>query len=206
MRVAVHDQRQHAVVASSLTEAPDLLVYPARLGGGRGADHDQELGTGQFVPDTAAQVRCRGKVFAVTKNGPQPGRNGAERAFVPHQALGDSIAFERPLKPASPGLILVAVTDKRLVVRVVHGASLHAEPPPKGAFALRDWCTIRTKARFGRRYPRQGPWRRICRLNSGSASRGSKPAEILPGHWRCRPGERFDRRFCRQQTVRHLPG
>jgi hypothetical protein len=111
-RLAIDDQRDHALAAAQHLEAAHLLVDVLALRRVRRANDDQKLrgfkcGNGLL----GERVPCR-KVFAIPEDRPQCLRHRPCRRIAPGEVLVDAIAFERCVQPLAPRLVAVAVAQE----------------------------------------------------------------------------------------------
>jgi hypothetical protein len=88
---------------------------------------------------------------AVAKHGHQAGRNLTVPTYMTDQPLGNTVRFERIMKPAAPALICVAIADKREVPKVgVHVSSIRLIDD--------DWAWRDEPAPLVRQYTPQRGW------------------------------------------------
>src|SRR5258708_7133315 len=111
--VAVDDQTQDAVLAPKALEGEDLFVYPAGLRRVWRADDDLAGGPLQGLADDRAQIGRGGEFFAVPEDRRQALGHRAVYGRPANQLLRRVVGLERPVQPAPPLGVTVAVAEKR---------------------------------------------------------------------------------------------
>ena len=195
VRLAADDQAEDALGATEPLVREHFLVDPARLRGGRRADHDQVGRLRQRFVDLAPEIGRARQLVAVTKDRNEAARDRASCGGLPDQAAWHPVGLDRPMQPLRPGLILVAVADERAIPEAC-GSSSHRRPPPGTELnrltRKRDVHHIITGVTTS--YPefRVGNYIRVARAPGGALARGgwaepADPGAPGPACQACRP-------------------
>ena len=108
---------EHAALRPRALEGLDLSVGPARRGGCRRTEHDQELRSGERGLDLFAEVGPGRQILLVAEDRRQPPRHNAVGGQPAGQRTGDAEPFELAVQPVGERLVLMAVAEEGVVTR-----------------------------------------------------------------------------------------
>ena len=108
-RLALDDQRDHAIDAAERLEAADFFVDIFALRRVRRTQHDQELRGFERGERLLGQRMSGGKILAVAEDRPQGLRHQASGRLPTNQILVDAIALERGMQPLAPRGVAVTI-------------------------------------------------------------------------------------------------
>ena len=118
-RFAIDDRGEDAAIGAHFLERVDLRPGPARCGGGRRTEHDQEARTGKRVADVAPEVGRGGKLVAVAEDRHEARRDHAIGGVPPHQVAGNAVFLERFVKPVRGLGVAMPVAEKGAVAKML---------------------------------------------------------------------------------------
>ena len=111
-RLALDEDRTHAIIAVQALEGFDLLVHPAGGGSGGRADHHQKQRLLQGGRDLRGQVRGCAEFIAIAEDRLQAIWNRPERSRASDDRAGQPVGFEPAMNPLAPACVAMAVADE----------------------------------------------------------------------------------------------